>query len=114
MASSFSTIERMMLRDRLAYDRDRGEEVDDAWVRRYEESVMVVKGNGGIRPGVVSSLACSNRIVRNIELVRKYSKIGNKMTVASIGLPTHIRAFLLGKWRYLLVLEEFSRQVCRR
>lgn len=79
-----------MFNDKLAYAIARGEEVDDAWVNKYEDRVTRVKIRGDGRPDLSSSSTAANvdssKIGGNALFRCRSSKIGNRMTIASMGL----------------------------
>lgn len=76
-----------MLRARFAYEIARGEDVEEACVKIYEESVRMVVDGGNIGPDVGrSSEVSSRRIFGNIGLLRRNSKTGSSITAALAGL----------------------------
>jgi len=78
----------MMFMDKPAYTIDRGEKVEDACVRRYDERVRMLKDRGSTPFDIMlSEDIYSSKISENVGLKRRNLKTGRRITAASIGLP---------------------------
>lgn len=87
MMTSLSTMTSNRFKAKLAYAIARGACVDDACVSRYEDSVNDVYGKGASRELLSAAAPMgSTKMVWNVVLMLRNSKMGSKITQASIGL----------------------------